>query len=162
HHHDRFDGGATDGPPEQPPLMARILAVAERYEALTAGRGCGRVTPPEALAKVNEGSGTEFDPAVVDALSRAVQDRGLELNLAVAEASPCANAVAFRSARHPSARAPRRHRCRPSASQSSASMSTSVPCRRRSRRECRWTRLITSRRLCSRAASRKSSEPARR
>jgi len=81
HHHDRFDGGAADGPAEQPPLMARILAVAERYEALTAGRGCARVTPPEALAKVNEGSGTEFDPAVVDALSRAVQDRGLELNL---------------------------------------------------------------------------------
>ena len=81
HHHDRFDGGATDGPPEQPPMMARILAVAERYEALTAGRGCARVTPPEALAKVNEGSGTEYDPAVVDALSRAVQDRGLELNL---------------------------------------------------------------------------------
>jgi len=79
HHHDRFDGGAEAA--EQPPLMARILAVAERYEALTAGRGCTRATPFEALAKVKEGSGNEFDAEVVDALSRAVQDGGLELNL---------------------------------------------------------------------------------
>jgi diguanylate cyclase (GGDEF)-like protein/putative nucleotidyltransferase with HDIG domain len=76
HHHDRF---ANDG--AVVPLMARILAVAERYEALTAGRGCPRLAPADALADVTKGSGTEFDPAVVDALTRAVQDRSLELNL---------------------------------------------------------------------------------
>ena len=53
----------------------------ERDEAMTAGRGVVRVTPQEALAKVAEGSGTEFDPAVVEALGRAVRDGGLELNL---------------------------------------------------------------------------------
>jgi diguanylate cyclase (GGDEF)-like protein len=76
HHHDRWDG-ATD----PAPLMARILAVAERFEALTAGRGCPRVAQPEALEEVRKGAGTEFDPAVVEALGHAVQDRGLELNL---------------------------------------------------------------------------------
>lgn len=76
HHHDRWDSSG-----DQVPLMARILAVTERYEALTAGRGCPRITPQEALAKVKEGVGTEFDPFAVEALSKAVQDGGLELNL---------------------------------------------------------------------------------
>jgi diguanylate cyclase (GGDEF)-like protein/putative nucleotidyltransferase with HDIG domain len=76
HHHDRWDGSR-----DQVPLIARILAVAERYEALTAGRGCARMTAQDALARVKEEAGTEFDPVVVDALGRAVQDGGLELNL---------------------------------------------------------------------------------
>jgi len=76
HHHDRWDGSTDPAP-----LMARILAVAERYEALTAGRGCPRMGSLEALEEVKKGSGTEFDPAIVEALGRAAQDRGLELNL---------------------------------------------------------------------------------
>jgi diguanylate cyclase (GGDEF)-like protein len=76
HHHDRWDGSGN-----QVPLMARILAVTERYEALTAGRASARIAPKDALARVQEGAGTEFDPAIVDALSKAVQDGGLELNL---------------------------------------------------------------------------------
>jgi putative nucleotidyltransferase with HDIG domain len=90
HHHDRWDGvggadGAAAGTIEESgkniPLMARILAVAEKYEALTGGRGCARITPPEAFIKVREGSGTEFDPSVVESLGRAVQDGSVELNL---------------------------------------------------------------------------------
>jgi HD-GYP domain-containing protein (c-di-GMP phosphodiesterase class II) len=75
HHHDRFDSSADI------PLMARILAVAERYEALTAGRGCPRLSPSDTLAEVMKTSGTELDPAVVDALARAVQDGSLQLDL---------------------------------------------------------------------------------
>ena len=76
HHHDRWD--ATG---DAAPLMARILAVAERYEALTAGRRSPRLGPADAMAKVGDGAGTEFDPAVIESLSRAVQDGSLELNL---------------------------------------------------------------------------------
>ena len=76
HHHDRWDATA-----DRVPLMARILAVAERYEALTAGRGGPRLSSQDALAKVKESAGAEFDPAVVDSLARAVQDGSLELNL---------------------------------------------------------------------------------
>ena len=75
HHHDRFESSA------EIPLMARILAVAERYEALTAGRGCARMSAADALAEAAKASGTELDPAVVDALARAVQDGSLQLNL---------------------------------------------------------------------------------
>jgi diguanylate cyclase (GGDEF)-like protein len=83
HHHARWDGTGNSEwvTGDSIPGMARVLAVAERYEAMTAGRGVVRLTPQEALAKVAEGSGTEFDPAVVDALGRAVRDGGLELNL---------------------------------------------------------------------------------
>src|ERR1700716_1531553 len=75
HHHARWDGTGNSEwvTGDSIPGMARVLAVAERYEAMTAGRGVVRVTPQEALAKVAEGSGTEFDPAVVDALGRAVR-----------------------------------------------------------------------------------------
>jgi len=75
HHHDRWDATA-----DTIPLMARILAVAERYEALTAGRRSPRTSSPDALGRVREGAGTEFDPAVVESLERAVQDGSLELN----------------------------------------------------------------------------------
>lgn len=76
HHHDRWDAGG-----EQRALAPRILAVAECFEAMTAGRGWARVSAQEAFGRVKEGAGTEFDPAVVDALGRAVQDGSLELNL---------------------------------------------------------------------------------
>jgi HD-GYP domain-containing protein (c-di-GMP phosphodiesterase class II) len=76
HHHDRWDGSG-----EQIPLMARILAITERYESMTAGRGRPRVAGADAAAEIAKASGTEFDPAVVEALNRAVQDRSLELNL---------------------------------------------------------------------------------
>jgi diguanylate cyclase (GGDEF)-like protein/putative nucleotidyltransferase with HDIG domain len=80
HHHERWDGqGKPDGAAgEQIPLAARILAVAEGYEAMTAGRGCERLTVPAALEQLKAGSGSEFDPAVLDALTKAASDGSLE------------------------------------------------------------------------------------
>jgi len=83
HHHDRWDaGGKADGlMGSDIPMLARILAVAERFEASTAGRGCVRVTPKAAQDQVVAGAGTEFDPTVVEALGRAVRDGSFELTL---------------------------------------------------------------------------------
>jgi diguanylate cyclase (GGDEF)-like protein/putative nucleotidyltransferase with HDIG domain len=80
HHHERWDGqGKPDGAAgEGIPLAARILAVAEGYEAMTAGRGCERLTVPAALEQLKAGSGSAFDPAVVEALTKAVGDGSLE------------------------------------------------------------------------------------
>jgi len=80
HHHERWDGqGKPDGlAGEYIPRPARILAVAEAYEALTAGRGCERMTPQAALEKLKLGSGSEFDPHLVEALARAVAEGSLE------------------------------------------------------------------------------------
>jgi HD-GYP domain-containing protein (c-di-GMP phosphodiesterase class II) len=82
HHHSRWDGGSQPEGMihEDIPLLARILAVVERFEALTAGRECRQLTPQEALDRVAEGSGSEFDPAVVASLIRCVRDGSLDLN----------------------------------------------------------------------------------
>ena len=80
HQHERWDGaGKPDGlAGEKIPLCSRILAVAEAYEVLSAGRDCVRMTPPEALVQMTAKSGLEFDPAIVDALGRIVRDGNLE------------------------------------------------------------------------------------
>ncbi len=80
HHHERWDGqGKPDGAAgEQIPLAARILAVAEGYEAMTAGRGRERLTVTAALEQLKAGSGSEFDPAVLDALTKAASEGSLE------------------------------------------------------------------------------------
>jgi two-component system cell cycle response regulator len=78
-HHERPDGlgypyALTD---DQIPLEARILAVADAYEAMTADR-CYRAALGEAAARAElEGAaGTQFDATVVAALLRALDTSG--------------------------------------------------------------------------------------
>ncbi len=71
HHHERWDGsGYPDGlKGEAIPLAARVLAVADAFEALTSDRAYrGRKPPEEACALIEAWSGMQFDPAVVAAL----------------------------------------------------------------------------------------------
>ena len=78
HHHERFDGG---GYPRRPagdgiPLESRIILVADAFEAMTSDRPYRRAPGQEfAIAELRRHAGTQFDPAVVDALCR-VLDRG--------------------------------------------------------------------------------------
>ena len=71
HHHERVDGG---GYPhglagEAIPIEARILAVADAYEAMTADRPYRTaLARAEAEAELRDGAGSQFDPDVVDAL----------------------------------------------------------------------------------------------
>jgi diguanylate cyclase (GGDEF)-like protein len=80
HHHDRWDGaGSPNGlARENIPVSSRILAVVESYEAFSAGRATPRLAPADALARVTEKAGTEFDPAIVEALARSIRDGTLE------------------------------------------------------------------------------------
>lgn len=71
HHHERWDGtGYPDGlRGEQIPLGARVIAVAEAYEALTHDRPYRRCySHQEALAILHDGAGSQWDSAVVEAL----------------------------------------------------------------------------------------------
>ena len=83
HHHERWDGtGKPDGMARDDiPRLARILAIAEGFEALTAGRGCDRLSAGASLDRMRSGSGTEYDPTLVEALARAVGEGGLEPGL---------------------------------------------------------------------------------
>lgn len=70
HHHERFDGtGYPDGLyGEQIPLLARILAVADSFDALTTARPYRAARPRTwALDEIRCGAGQQFDPEVVDA-----------------------------------------------------------------------------------------------
>ena len=69
-HHERIDGlGYPRGSAgDAIPLEARILAVADAYEAMTADRAYrAAMSHGEAQAELRAGSGTQFDPQVVEA-----------------------------------------------------------------------------------------------
>jgi putative two-component system response regulator len=73
-HHERWDGtGYPDRlSGEEIPLEARIVAVADFYDALTSDRPYRAAWSQErTLQAIHAGRGTHFDPAVVDALFRA-------------------------------------------------------------------------------------------
>ena len=74
-HHERIDGrGYPDGlAADEIPVEARVLAVADAYEAMTADRPYREGLPAAAAeAELREGAGTQFDPDVVAALLRAL------------------------------------------------------------------------------------------
>ena len=70
HHHERWDGA---GYPDrlrgdEIPLGARILFVADAYDAMTSERVYNRpLSKREALAELASGAGSQFDPTIVDA-----------------------------------------------------------------------------------------------
>ena len=78
HHHESFDG---QGYPdclrgEQIPLGARIMTVADAFDAMVSDRPFRKArTEEEALAELQRCRGTQFDPLVVDAflLLRSIQ-----------------------------------------------------------------------------------------
>ncbi|HEY2146308.1 MAG TPA: HD domain-containing phosphohydrolase [Pirellulales bacterium] len=72
-HHERWDGtGYLAGlVGEEIPLAARIVSVADVYDALTSERPYKSAWDPEAAKEAIEaGSGSQFDPAVVDSFRR--------------------------------------------------------------------------------------------
>jgi HD-GYP domain-containing protein (c-di-GMP phosphodiesterase class II) len=70
HHHERWDGGGyPDGlSGEQIPIIARALSVADAYDAMTMDRPYRKGLPhSEAMQRVCDNAGTQFDPEVVAA-----------------------------------------------------------------------------------------------
>src|SRR5438132_5921270 len=68
YHHERWDGNGypTGRAGEQIPLEARVLAVADAFDAMTSDRPYRpALSLDEALAEVERCSGTQFDPEIV-------------------------------------------------------------------------------------------------
>ncbi len=75
HHHERWDGGGyPDGlRGAAVPRDAAILAVADSFDAMTSSRTYRpALHVAEAIRRVREASGTQFDPAVVAAFERSL------------------------------------------------------------------------------------------
>ena len=76
-HHERFDGrGYPDGlSGESIPLEARIIGVADAYDAMTSNRAYSSVRPQEQVrAEIVRCKGSQFDPAIADVMISIMDD----------------------------------------------------------------------------------------
>lgn len=79
YHHEHYDGkGYPDGlKGEQIPLGARILHVADAFEAMTSNRPYrNSLGIQEAIRRLNEASGRQFDPSIIAAFMRIAKRKG--------------------------------------------------------------------------------------
>ncbi|MFI2346939.1 HD-GYP domain-containing protein [Streptomyces sp. NPDC019443] len=97
HHHERLDGS---GYPyglvgRQIPEFARVVAVADAFDAMTSTRSYRRARPVAvALEELKRCAGTQFDPQMVRALVRALERHGWETAVTSDEAGVGAGAGA--------------------------------------------------------------------
>ncbi len=90
HHHERWDGtGYPDGlAGTQIPLGARLITVADAFDAMTSDRPYRKALPPEsAVMELRHCAGTQFDPEIVQAFIEAL---GGERAATPADPSPAA------------------------------------------------------------------------
>lgn len=75
YHHEKIDGsGYPEGLRDNEiPLLSRIIAVADAYEAMTASRPYQKEkTKKEAIEELKKHSGTQFDKDIVDIFTNIV------------------------------------------------------------------------------------------
>jgi HD-GYP domain-containing protein (c-di-GMP phosphodiesterase class II) len=81
HHHERMDGrGYPMGlAGAEIPEFARVIAVADAFDAMTSNRSYrGARSIEEAVGDLRKWSGTQFDPALVEAFIAALRREGWE------------------------------------------------------------------------------------
>ena len=80
-HHDKFDGsGYHPLRGDEIPLEARVISVADVYDALTSDRPYRKAMSPfEAKEILLKGTGTDFDPVVIDAFVDAFRRGEMEI-----------------------------------------------------------------------------------
>ena len=77
YHHERWDGsGYPEGRQgEDIPLVARIIAVADAYDAIVSTRPYRKgSSPASARQEIVAKAGTQFDPRIIEAFARAFAD----------------------------------------------------------------------------------------
>jgi HD-GYP domain-containing protein (c-di-GMP phosphodiesterase class II) len=88
-HHERFDGGGyPDGlVGEAIPIEARIITVCDSFSAMTTNRSYRKgMQYADALEELDRCSGSQFDPQVVEALSKILSSRPQPARLATVAA----------------------------------------------------------------------------
>jgi putative two-component system response regulator len=83
HHHESFDGsGYPHGlAGDAIPIGARVVAVADAFDAMTSDRPYrAALSVEEAIGRLRDGAGQQWDPIVVDALLGLLVSGRLELD----------------------------------------------------------------------------------
>ena len=78
HHHERWDGGGYPAGLRSwdIPFGARVIAVADSYDAMTSDRPYRpAMSTSQATAILRTGRGSQWDPAIVDAFLRSLGER---------------------------------------------------------------------------------------
>ena len=81
-HHERYDGkGYPDGLKGEEILEeARIIAVADAYDAMTSKRSYRDILPPERVRQeIENGKGTQFDPVLADIMLQIMEEHPEDL-----------------------------------------------------------------------------------
>jgi putative nucleotidyltransferase with HDIG domain len=80
-HHDKFDGsGYHPSKGEEIPIEARIITVADAYDAMISDRPYRKgISPMEARDQIVKATGSTFDPSVVKAFEAAFRKQRLEI-----------------------------------------------------------------------------------
>jgi putative nucleotidyltransferase with HDIG domain len=81
-HHDKYNGsGQRPNHADEIPMEARIISVADVYDALTSDRPYRKAMSPfDAKEIITKGAGTEFDPSVVDAFLKVFLKGEMEVS----------------------------------------------------------------------------------
>jgi putative nucleotidyltransferase with HDIG domain len=80
YHHERWDGGGypSGKAGEEIPVEARVLAIADAFDAMTSDRPYRRaLTKDEALAEVERCAGSQFDPQIAQVFLELFAEREL-------------------------------------------------------------------------------------
>ncbi len=76
-HHEKYDGtGYPDGlKGKEIPLAARVIGVADAYDAMASKRSYRNVLPQEVVrAEIEKGKGTQFDPEIADKMLEMIDE----------------------------------------------------------------------------------------
>ena len=87
-HHERYDGkGYPDGlKGEEIPIQARIVAVADRYDAMNTRRIYrSALSQEQILEELTDNRGTQFDPVIVDTFVRLLEEGKVKIEEEEAE-----------------------------------------------------------------------------
>lgn len=83
YHHERYDGkGYMHGlKGEEIPLNARIIGIADTFDAMTANRVYRKkLNKDYVLGEIRRGSGTQFDPELVDIMLRLIDSGRIDID----------------------------------------------------------------------------------
>jgi HD-GYP domain-containing protein (c-di-GMP phosphodiesterase class II) len=86
-HHVLMEKAARSQQLPNAPLEARILLVADAYDSLTSAKD-SRISPSEAVERIVQRSGIEYDADVVDAMVKVFRKRGMEPGEPARSAAP--------------------------------------------------------------------------